>query len=206
MNHFFAGAAADFLGLGVAEIKSGAEELESFAEAGGGLGFDELVEFSSGVLNGVMAEDHRHPFLAAVGIDGQRDGTGLAVHRGLLEHQRLAAAGLFHLAVGKLGDFQLGGHGGTNAPQLALCFQLVYKITKRIKCHAGGRLANDGRGGKRAKSGVATRGRRYVRESVHRVVPFVAIFGFWLGVGVGETGDAVFWGLEIDGADGVEGD
>ena len=43
MNDFFAGAALNFLWLGVPEVEGGAKEFEGFAEAGGGLDFNEFV-------------------------------------------------------------------------------------------------------------------------------------------------------------------
>ena len=47
-----------------------------------------------------------------------------AVDGGLLEQQRLAAAGRFHFAVGELGDFQFGGDGLGNALEFAGAVEL----------------------------------------------------------------------------------
>jgi hypothetical protein len=66
-----------------------------------------------------------------------------AVDGGLLEEQRLAAAGLFHFAVGDLGDLQFGGDGLGDAFEFARLIQCVDEITERIESH-GRKLAEQG--------------------------------------------------------------
>ena len=61
--------------------------------------------------------------LMATGIEGD-----LAVNGRLLDEERLAAARLFHFAVGQLGDFQLGGDRFADTDQLARLLEGVQKL------------------------------------------------------------------------------
>ena len=66
-------------------------------------------------------------------VDRYRDD---AVHGGLLEQQRLAAARRFHFAVGEFGDLQFGGYGLRNALEFAGAVECVDEVSEGIESHA----------------------------------------------------------------------
>ncbi len=68
-------------------------------------------------------------------------GDDRAVDGGLLDEQRLAAAGRFHFAVGQFGDFQFGGDGLGDAFEFAGAVELLNEIAEGIKSHNSTRLA-----------------------------------------------------------------
>ena len=61
-------------------------------------------------------------------IDGNGVRRNPAVDGGLLDEQRLAATRLFHLAIGQLGDLQLGGQRLGDTGQLARLLEGVQKF------------------------------------------------------------------------------
>ena len=136
MDDFLARAAADDLGFGVAQIQRLAKQFDGFLETRGRLGFHQRAKLAGDVRHGIGAHAHGHAPVRTQSVDGHGKGRNHAGDGGLLEEQRLAAAGRFHLAVGEFGDFEFGGHGLGDAFQLARAVKRVHKIAEGIKSHA----------------------------------------------------------------------
>ena len=82
-----------------------------------------------------------------------------AIHRGLFDEQRLAAAGLFHFAIGEFGDLQFGGDRLSDAFEFTRFFELPHEVTEGFKCHSARRLAEAFRLANRGVSGGYGTGR-----------------------------------------------
>ena len=135
MNDFLARAVLHEFRFRVAQIERGAQQLHGFAKQVGGLAF--ISEPSSAATSStefapmLMAMRFQEPIvLMATG-----NGTHLAVDGGLLDQQRLAAAGRLHFAVGEFGDFEFRGHRIPDTPQLTRAFQGLDKIPEARECH-----------------------------------------------------------------------
>ena len=74
--------------------------------------------------------------MRAEGIDGDGERGDLAIDGRFFEEQRLAAAGVFHFAVGEFGDFEFGGDGLRDALSSPDCSSVIEKIAKGIERHA----------------------------------------------------------------------
>ena len=124
----------------MAQIQRLAEQFDGFAETGRRLGLHQRAEFGGDFVHGIRAQAHGHALVRTQRVDGQRERRDCAVDGGLLEQQRLAAAGRFHFAVGDLGDFEFGGDGLGNALEFAGAVERVDKIAEGIKSHTRARL------------------------------------------------------------------
>ena len=73
------------------------------------------------------------------------NGDTVAVDGRLLEQQRLAAAGRFHLAVGDFGDFEFGGDRLGDALEFAGAVERLDKIAEGFKSHTRAKLTQTAR-------------------------------------------------------------
>ena len=135
MNYILARAALHRLRFRVAQIQREREQLDGFLETGRRLGLHQRAEFVRDFVHGFRAHAHGHALVRAERVDGHGKRRDDAVDGGLLEQQRLAAAGRFHFAVGDLGDFQFGGDGLGNAFEFARAVERVDEIAEGIKSH-----------------------------------------------------------------------
>jgi len=131
------------LRFGVTQIEGLAEQFDGFAKTGRRLGFHERTEFGGDLVHGTRPHAHGHAFPGTHRVDGQRERRDFAVDGRLLEQQRLAAAGRFHLAVGDFGDFEFGGDGLRDAFEFAGAVEVPDKIAEGFKSHTRARLAQN---------------------------------------------------------------
>jgi galactosylceramidase len=103
----------------------------------GGLAFISAPSSFGDFVHGIRAHAHGHALVRAQRVDGHGKRRDDAVDGGLLEQQRLAAAGRFHFAVGDLGDFEFGGDGLGNAFEFARRSRALTKSRKESKAIPG---------------------------------------------------------------------
>ncbi len=148
LHDFLARAVSHEFRFGVAQIHGLTEQLHGFPQRSRRFGFHQRAKFGGSFVHGICAEAQRHSFVRTQRVDGGGKRRHNAVHRRLLDKQRLAAAGRFHLAVGEFGDFQFGGDGLRDAFEFAGTVERFEELAEGIKSHAS-RLAARGRGAMR---------------------------------------------------------
>ena len=137
MDHLLARAGLDQLRFRVAQIERRAEQLDRLAERGRRLGFHQRAEFG-GDFSTESAPSAGPCVSRAERVDGDGKRSDDPVDRGLLDEQRLAAAGRFHLAVGEFGDLELGRDRLRDAPEFPSLVKSLDKIAKRCVSHVVG--------------------------------------------------------------------
>ncbi len=141
VHDLLARAVLDHFRSRMAQIQGRAEQLDCGPQAQGRLGLHERAELGRRRFHRTGAQAHRHPPVRAEHVDGHRKGRDLAVHGGLLDQERPAAARLLHLAIRQLGDFQLGGDWRRDASQFTRLFERHQEIAKGVKCHIGRQIS-----------------------------------------------------------------
>ena len=151
----------------MAQAKRLAKQGHGVAQPGGWLGLDERTQLLRDGADALGPQRHGHSLDRAHRVDGHRHRGDLAVNGRLFDEERLAAARLFHFAVGQLGDFQLGGDRFADTDQLARLLEGVQKLCVRFVGH-GSRASMDRGRRLRDRSSICPRKRRCYSVRVAR--------------------------------------
>ena len=143
MDDIFARTAFHGFRFRMAQIQREREQLDGFLETRRRFGLHQRAKLVRDFIHGFRAHAHGHALVRAERVDGHGKRRDDAIDGGLLEQQRLAAAGQFHFAVGNLGDLEFGGDGLGNAFEFARLVEGVDEIAEGIKSHTPAKLTEN---------------------------------------------------------------